>query len=108
MVFSLVGSYLISMTEELDLMIKEPDVHVSVLCPGFTHTEFHAAAGMLEMKNAMPGILWYDAATVVRDGLRAVEKGKVIMISGRLYRWLDPLAQSVFIRPLIKRLAPGR
>ncbi len=29
-------------------------------------------------------------------------------VSGRLYRWLDPLAQSVFIRPLLKALAPGR
>ena len=63
---------------------------------------------MLEMKNALPEFMWYDAATVVREGLRAVEKNKPIMISGRLYRWLDPFAQSVLFRPLVKKLAPGR
>jgi hypothetical protein len=42
------------------------------------------------------------------SGGLTVEKDKSIMISGRLYRWLDPLAQSVFIRPLVKAFAPGR
>ncbi len=101
-------AYLIALTEELALMLEGTGVHVSALCPGFTHTEFHAAAGIMEMKNALPDFMWYDAKTVVRDGLRAVEKNKPIMISGRLYRWLDPFAQSVLFRPLFKALAPGR
>jgi short-subunit dehydrogenase len=101
-------AYLIALSEELALMLSGTGVHVSALCPGFTHTDFHAAAGMMEMKNALPGFMWYDAKTVVADGLRAVERGKPIMISGRLYRWLDPLAQSLLFRPLIKRFAPGR
>ena len=49
-----------------------------------------------------------DAATVVREGIEAVERGRPIMVSGRLYRWLDPFAQSVWFRPLLKALAPGR
>jgi short-subunit dehydrogenase len=101
-------AYLIALTEELALMLEGTGVHVSALCPGFTHTDFHAAAGIMEMKNALPDFMWYDATTVVRDGLRAVEKNKPIMISGRLYRWLDPFAQSVLFRPLFKALAPGR
>ena len=36
------------------------------------------------------------------------ERGRPIMVSGRLYRWLDPVAQSVWLRPLLKALAPGR
>lgn len=101
-------AYLIALSEELSLILQGTGVHVSALCPGFTHTDFHAAAGMLEMKNALPGFMWYDATTVVRDGLRAVEADKPIMISGRLYRWLDPFAQSVLFRPIFKALAPGR
>ena len=42
----------------------------------------------------------------MRDGLRAVEKGKPVAISGGLYRWLDPFAQSVFTRPLLEAFAP--
>ena len=101
-------AYLVALSEELALMLKGTDVHVSALCPGFTHTDFHESAGLMEMKNALPGFMWYDAATVVREGLDAVERGKPIQISGRLYRWLDPFAQSVLFRPLIKALAPGR
>ena len=101
-------AYLIALSEELALMLKGTNVHVSALCPGFTHTDFHATAGLDEMKSQMPDFLWYSAETVVREGLAAVAKGKPILVSGRIYRWLDPLAQSVFIRPLIKAFAPGR
>lgn len=101
-------AYVIALSEELDLMLKGSGVHVSALCPGFTHTDFHESAGLQEMKAGLPGFLWYDADVVVREGIEAVERGKPIRVSGRLYRWLDPLAQSVFIRPLIKAVAPGR
>jgi hypothetical protein len=101
-------AYLVALSEELALVLRGTGVHVCALCPGFTHTEFHEAAGLMEMKRGLPGFLWYDAATVVREGILAVERGKPIQISGRLYRWLDPLAQSVWLRPLLKALAPGR
>jgi hypothetical protein len=101
-------AYLIALSEELALDLAGSGVFVSALCPGFTHTEFHASADLLEMKSKLPGFLWYDAETVVREGLEAVEKGRPIMISGRLYRFLDPFAQSVWTRPILKALAPGR
>jgi len=101
-------AYLVALSEELALVLRGSGVHVCALCPGFTHTEFHEAAGLMEMKRGLPGFVWYDAATVVREGLSAVERGKAIWISGRIYRWLDPFAQSVWLRPLLKALAPGR
>jgi short-subunit dehydrogenase len=101
-------AYLIALSEELALMLAGSDVHVCALCPGFTHTEFHEAAGLMEMKRKLPGFLWYDAKTVVREGIEAVLRGKAIWVSGRLYRFLDPLTQSVWVRPLLKSLAPGR
>jgi uncharacterized protein len=101
-------AYLIALSEELALDLKGSGVFVSALCPGFTHTEFHASAELREMKEGLPGFMWYDAETVVREGIEAVERGRVIMISGRLYRFLDPFAQSVWFRPIIKALAPGR
>jgi len=101
-------AYLVALSEELALMLRGTGVHVSALCPGFVHTDFHETAGLQEMKRSLPGFVWYDAETVVREGLDAVERGKPIQVSGRLYRLLDPLAQSVWLRPLLKRLAPGR
>ncbi len=101
-------AYLVALSEELALDLKGSGVHVSALCPGFTHTEFHEAADLMEMKQGLPGFLWYDAETVVREGLDAVERGRAVYVSGRLYRWLDPFAQSVWVRPVFKALAPGR
>ncbi|HEX5067967.1 MAG TPA: SDR family oxidoreductase [Myxococcota bacterium] len=101
-------AYLVALSEELALILKDTGVHVCALCPGFTHTEFHEAAGLMEMKRGLPGFIWYDADVVVREGIEAVESGKPIWISGRLYRWLDPLAQSVWVRPILKAIAPGR
>jgi len=81
-------------------------VHVTALCPGFTHTDFHETAGLMDMKNALPKAIWYDAEVVAREGIEAVERAKAIRVSGRLYRWLDPLAQSVFTRWLLKAGTP--
>ncbi len=101
-------AYLVALSEELALVLRGSGVQVSALCPGFTHTEFHEVAGLMDMKRGLPGFIWYDAATVVREGIEAVERGRPIHVSGRIYRWLDPLAQSVWLRPLLKALAPGR
>jgi short-subunit dehydrogenase len=101
-------AYLVALSEELALLLRDSGVTVTALCPGFTHTEFHEVAGLMEMKRSLPGFIWYDADTVVREGIEAALRGKPIWISGRLYRWLDPLAQSVWVRPFFKALAPGR
>lgn len=95
-------AYLVALSEELNLTVAASGVHVCALCPGFTHTDFHETAGLSAMKAGMPRWLWYDADVVVRDGIKAVEAGKPVMVSGRLYRWLDPLFQSVWTRRLFR------
>jgi len=95
-------TYLIALSEELNLTCSGQGVHVSALCPGFTHTDFHETAGLSAMKAGMPKWLWYDADVVVRDGIRGVNKGKPVVVSGRLYRWADPLFQSVLTRRLFR------
>ncbi|MEM1111011.1 MAG: SDR family NAD(P)-dependent oxidoreductase [Pseudomonadota bacterium] len=97
-----IKAYLVALSEELNLTLAPSGVHVCALCPGFTHTDFHETAGMMDMKNSLPAWLWYDAEVVVREGLTAVEKGKAVYLSGRLYRLLDPLFQSVFTRRLMR------
>ncbi|MDE0192154.1 MAG: SDR family oxidoreductase [Gammaproteobacteria bacterium] len=96
-------AYVVALSEALHVSLKEQGVHVCALCPGFTHTEFHDVADMLDTKAASPGFMWYDADVVVREGLAAVEKGKCVYVSGRIYRWIDPMLQSVFLRPMIRR-----
>ena len=91
-------SYVIAMSDELGLTLRGTGVNVLALCPGFTHTDFHEVAGLGEMKAGTPNFLWYGADTVVQESLVAVERGRRVLVSGRLYRWLDPLMQSVITR----------
>ena len=98
-------NYLVALSEGMGLTVKAKGVHVSALCPGFTHTDFHAEGEMAEMKAATPGFIWYSAETVVREGLQAVERGKLVCVSGRLYRWLDPFLQSKLTRWLFRQAA---
>lgn len=100
-------AWVIALSEELSLTVNHQGVKVCALCPGFTHTEFHERAGLMDMKNSMPRWLWYEAETVVREGLAAVERGKRVYSSGRLYRVIDPVLQSVWTRRFIK-LDDGR
>lgn len=95
-------AYVIAMSQELDLLVREHGVFVSVLCPGFTHTEFHAAGGVEEMKERVPSWLWYDADVVVREGIAAMEAGRPLQISGRLYRLADVLSQTPVLQPFLR------
>ncbi len=87
-------AYLISLSRSLSKTFREEDVNVLALCPGFTHTDFHASQSLTAMKDATSGFLWYDADVVVREGLRALEQGKCEYSSGRLYRYLVPVLRS--------------
>ncbi len=91
-------AYLVALSKGLSATLKSEGINVTALCPGFTHTEFHASEKLQKMKRSMPGFIWYDAEVVVREGLRALEKGRAVYISGRLYRFTLP----------ILRLLPGR
>ncbi len=95
-----VKAYLVAFSEGLHATCKHRGVHVTSLCAGFTLTELNDANDMADLKKGMPGFIWYDADVVVREGLRALEKGRAVYASGRLYRWADPFLQSVWLRPL--------
>jgi uncharacterized protein len=69
----------------LDLGTTRSAVRVQALCPGFTHTEFHLAAGM--DKALVPRGLWLDAGYVVAESLAALDRGEWLVIPSRRYRW---------------------
>ena len=101
-------AYLIALSEALASTLQGTGVRVMVLCPGFTRTEFHCEPRLHELRDAIPNWLWYDAEVVVAEGLRALAGGRVVYSSGRLYRLIDPLTQSVFIRFLLRGLLRRR
>jgi short-subunit dehydrogenase len=99
-----VKRYVVGLSEELANKVKGDGVHVTALCPGFTHTEFHDVAGLTQMKSRMPKLLWYDASVVVREGRQAVESGKSVQVSGSLYRLLVPLLRFRLVQRIAARV----
>ena len=87
-------AYVIALSKGLAATVRVDGVHVLALCPGFTHTDFHLSEELTRMKKKSPAFIWYDADVVIREGLAALEKGKVVCISGRLYRFAVPLLKS--------------
>jgi len=77
-------------------------VQVLALCPGFTHTEFHARTG--DDKSKIPAALWLDADRVVRECLEDLRRGRVISVPGK--RW-KALVAAVKVLPLPVRLKLG-
>ena len=87
-------AYLVSLSKGLAATIRKDGVNVLALCPGFTHTDFHQSEALSKMKAGMPKFLWYDADVVVREGMRALEKGKSVWVTGRIYRFLVPVLRT--------------
>lgn len=59
-------------------------VHVTALCPGFTHTEFHQRAGL--DVSGVPELLWQDADAVAEAGLRGCAQGQAVVVPGPVYK----------------------
>lgn len=97
-------AYLIALSRALSASLRGDGVNVLALCPGFTHTDFHASEKLTRMKKSTPGFIWYDADVVVREGLAALEKGRPVYTSGRLYRYLMPILRLPFSRALVSAL----
>lgn len=74
-------AYVISFSEALANELQGTGVTVTCLCPGLTDTEFQTRAGT-ERTTLFRRTRPMDAATVARDGFRALLKGKPLVISG--------------------------
>ena len=101
-------AYLVALSRSLALSLQGDGVRVMALCPGFTHTDFHASDALTKMKRGSPDWLWYDADVVVREGLAAIERGRSVYTSGRLYRWFVPLLRTAAGRALLRSLGIRR
>ena len=75
-----------SFTEGLHLELRgiQSPVKVQALCPGFTMSEFHDTLGV--DRNNIPRFLWMQPETIVAASLDGLERGKVIVVPGLIYK----------------------
>lgn len=86
-------AYLVKFSESLSLENSDHGVQVTALCPGFTWSEFHDVTGTREMMSKLPKWAWLHADAVARAGTDGVERGRVIVVPGRLYRLAHSIAR---------------
>lgn len=85
--YSASKAFVLSFTEALHHEAKRDGVTVTCLCPGYTRTRFHLAAGMREGKTGpFPEM---RADDVAEAGLHALERGRAVWITHPLDRlWI--------------------
>lgn len=81
-------SYVVHMSEALDLELKPSGVNCLALCPGLTKSEFHETMGIKEALGFLPDWRWMDAEKVAEEGIAAVTKGKHVYVNGKVNRLL--------------------
>ena len=67
-------------------------VTVMLVCPGYTHTEFHERAGLGPTE--VPEFVWQSADTVVAAALRDLDRGRSVSIPGVLNRTAAALSSA--------------
>jgi short-subunit dehydrogenase len=88
LLYSAIKTYVLVLSQSLDMEFKPHGVHVTALCPGFTYSEFHDVMGTRDTANHLPSILWQQPEDVVSEGIKAVMKGKPVCVPGAVNKFL--------------------
>lgn len=77
-------AFVLSQGEALSHELKGTGVSVTTVCPGPVRTEFAEVAGVGEMADDAPDIVWSTPEQVAAAAVTAVEAGKRSVVPGRL------------------------
>ncbi|MBA4809111.1 SDR family oxidoreductase [Brevundimonas sp.] len=89
-----IKSFLIKASQGLHLETQGTGVHVTVLNPGYTLTEFHDVNGSRDqVSGAYPAWMWMDAARVARIGYQACEANRPSVTPGVMNNLMAGLAR---------------
>lgn len=107
--YSAIKAWVTSFSESLAVELRGTGVHVTALCPGYVHTEFHERGNVSTSK--IPDFMWVPAESTVRTALRDSERGKVVSIPSVRYKLFIGLARHAprrWLRSVSSQLASGR
>jgi short-subunit dehydrogenase len=93
-------AFVLSLTEALHHEMKGKGVKVSALCPGPTVTEFFEVAGAGNSRLARMGA---DAESVVRAGLKGLDRNRAIVVPGIANR-IGAQANRILPRAAMRRI----
>ncbi|QAY72486.1 SDR family oxidoreductase [Agromyces protaetiae] len=85
--------WLISFSRWANGRYRGEGVTTTAVCPGFTHTDFHARMGLPKGQEGIKPFMWLDARTVVSQGLRDAARGKAVSVPSLRYKTLVGLSR---------------
>ncbi len=107
-------SFLVAFTESLEPEVSPAGVRVQVLCPGFTHTEFHDTPEYARFNGgSLPPMMWQSSAEVVSASLRGLDRRQRVVVPGTINRLMVglgglPLVGRPLRRAFVRRLMFAR
>ena len=82
-IYNATKTYLIMFSKSIQNELKNYNIKVQALCPGFVYTGFHDTNEFKDFdRSSVPKWLWMSAEEVVKQSLKALRKKKVIFIPG--------------------------
>lgn len=96
----------VSLSRSLNARYRRRGVRVTALCPGLLATEFHERMGEDHLPE-LPPIAWASTERVAREGLRALARGRSVLISDWRYRLAAPLTRILPDRVLERASTTG-
>lgn len=100
--YSAAKGFVLMFTEALHEEVRPAGVHVSVLCPGFTRTNFQANAGI--DPGGLPSFAWAEADDVARAGLAALAANQAVCVPG-LVNKIAAASPRFGPRPVVRRVS---
>lgn len=76
----------VAFSEALHADEKPHGIHVTALCPGLTHSEFHDVDGTREDLKSLPKFLWHSSESVAEAGYKALARNDLICVPGMFYK----------------------
>ncbi len=79
-IYASTKSFLITFSEALNFSLKNNNVKVKVLCPGFTYTDFHR--NEKDIKSKKNKFKWMKSEKVVEYTMKNIDNKKIILVPG--------------------------
>ncbi|QNN82809.1 SDR family NAD(P)-dependent oxidoreductase [Brachybacterium sp. Z12] len=84
--YAAVKSWQVMFSRWASSQYRSRGVTVTAVCPGYTHTDFHARLGLAKGEEGIPDWLWLEAPRVVSESLRDVARAKAVSVPSRRYK----------------------
>lgn len=105
-------AFVLSYTQSLAGELRGSGVTATALCPGPVETGFGERAGFSDedAKNALPSMMWVEAAEVARAAVAGMDKGRMVVIPGlanRVGAMFSQVAPRSLLMPILVKGHPG-